>query len=52
MLIHAIDPPKDAPLRLDWLRLCMLIGLILIGGGAIIVAASHDPTIHVWEARN
>jgi hypothetical protein len=39
-------------MRLDGLKLYMLIGLILVGGGAIIVAASHDPTIHVWEARN
>jgi hypothetical protein len=47
-----IDPPKDAPMRRDWLRLYVLIGLVLIGGGAIIVASSHDPTIHIWEGND
>jgi len=39
-------------MRLDALKLYMLIGLILIAGGAIIVAALHDPAIHVWENKN
>jgi hypothetical protein len=39
-------------MRLDALKLYMLIGLILIAGGAIIVAALHDPAIHVWEGSN
>jgi hypothetical protein len=39
-------------MRLDGLKLYMLLGLILIGAGAIIIAASHDPAVHVWEGRN
>jgi hypothetical protein len=39
-------------MRLDGLRLYVLIGLILLGSGAIIVAASHDPAVHIWEGRN
>jgi hypothetical protein len=44
--------PKDTRMRLYGLKLYMLLGLILIGAGAIIVAASHDPAVHVWEGRN
>jgi hypothetical protein len=43
---------NHTPLMRDWLRLHMLIGLILVAGVVIVVAASHDTAIHLWEGRN
>ncbi len=43
---------NQRPLMRDRLRLYLLICLIVAAGVAIVVAASHDTTIHIWERGN